>query len=239
MPEGPEVKTYWDSIKFIKGRMLEKIVALDENDRYAVTVKLPVKVVDGGTHGKTMWWRLENGESLVFVHGMTGHWSSNKEERFNRMEFVFAGGKRVYFSDMRKFGRVSVVKDLGDVLGELGPAVLDKPSYEEFYKRFVATKQDIGKLLIDQHYVAGIGNYLRAEILWEARLSPYRKFNGLSEEEKKRLYKAALEVCEYHYRHPFDFNFKVYEQEKDPFGNRVAHDKYAGRTMHWVPGVQV
>lgn len=238
MPEGPEVKTYWDTIKFIKGKKLVGIKQLDENDRYRVVVDLPVRVVDGGTHGKTMWWKLENGKSIVIVHGMTGHWGLDEKEKFNRMEFSFEGGKKVYFSDMRKFGRVRVVEDLEKELEELGPAVLDKPSYEEFYGRFVATKMEIAKLLLDQHYLAGIGNYLRAEILWEARLSPYRKFNTLTEEEKKVLYKKALEVCDYHYRHPFDFNFKVYEQERDPLGNVVSHDKMAGRTIHWVPAVQ-
>lgn len=237
MPEGPEVKSFWDTISFIQGRRLTAIQSLDSNSRYHIKVPLPIKVIAGGTHGKTMWWKLENGDAIVIIHGMTGYWSLDKNERFNRMEFTF-GNKKIYFSDMRKFGRVTVVKDLDQELAKLGPAVLDKPSYAEFYQKFVATKMDIGKLLIDQSYVAGIGNYLRAEILWKAGISPYRKYNTLTEAEKKKLYLAALQVCDYHYKHPYDFNFNVYEQEKDPYGNQVVRDKYSGRSMYWVPAVQ-
>lgn len=238
MPEGPEVKHFFDKIKFIKNKELESIILLDDNPRYHIPkLKLPTKITNCGVKGKTIWWTLEEGHSILFTHGMSGYWMF-KEDKYNRIEFTVEN-KNIYFNDVRKFAHIKVVKNVEEELDKLGPSVLDKPSYEDFYKRFKNKNTEISKILLQQEVIAGIGNYLRAEILWKSKISPYRKYQSLTENEKKELYKNALELTEYHYTHPDDFNFNVYDQEKDPYGNPVTKDKFNGRTLHWVKQIQV
>jgi DNA-formamidopyrimidine glycosylase len=245
MPEGPEVKTFFDSIKFIKHKILEQIIQLDNNPRYHIqNIQLPTRIVDCGVKGKTIWWKLEE-HSILFTHGMTGHWVVpnkrsyyNSDPKYNRLEFII-NGKSIYFNDVRKFAHVKVVTNLETELLKLGPSVLDKPSYEEFYERFKNKKTEIAKLLLQQDIISGIGNYLRAEILWKSRISPLRTYTSLTEEDKKILYRNALEVTQYHYDHPEDFNFNVYEQERDPFGNPVSKTNLNNRSIYWVKKIQL
>src|SRR5438128_10528162 len=92
-----------------------------------------------------------------------------------------------------RLGKVHVLwegDDLGDVHGfaDLGPdaGTLDW-SATEFAERARATRRELRNLLMDQTFVAGIGNAYADEILWEARLHPKRRVATLSEEELRRL----------------------------------------------------
>jgi endonuclease-8 len=85
----------------------------------------------------------------------------------------------------------------------LGPDILgEPPDYETMLARLRATPQqrEIGDALLDQRLVAGIGNLWRAEVLWEARISPWRPLGELDDGEllgvleiAHRLMRAALD----------------------------------------------
>lgn len=241
MPEGPEVKHFMDQIKWIKHKTLNSIRVLNMDGigerRYRIEVPLPVKIKDVVAKGKELFWLLEHGDGIAFTHGMSGMWLEEADP-YNRMEFIFGGGRVLYFNDVRKFAHVVYTKDIQSEMDMLGPSVLDKPTYEQFYEGFGNKNTEIAKILLDQKVVSGIGNYLRAEILWEAKISPYRRYRSLNEQEKKALYDSAIRVSEHHYRYPNDFNFNVYEKITDPYGNPVSHDKMSNRTIHWVKNVQ-
>src|SRR2546427_11233518 len=78
---------------------------------------------------------------------------------------------------------------------ELGPEAGDFPWDErEFAERARATRGELRNLLMDQTFLAGIGNAYADEILWEARLHPKRRVATCDDEELSRLYRAVVDV---------------------------------------------
>ncbi len=109
--------------------------------------------------------------------------------------------------------------------------------------------------MMNQKVVAGIGNYIKAEALYRAKISPHRTVESLSDEELHNLYRCSLWVIKASYeargatirnyempdgsKGDFKFNFQVYAQETDPDGRIVIRDKTPdGRTTHWVKEIQ-
>ena len=83
--------------------------------------------------------------------------------------------------------------DSDDAVATLGPEAWPPPPLEEFAE-LVAQPRHLHPLLRDQQVIAGIGRSWVDEILWEARLSPFRQGNDLSEEEIATLHRAMDEV---------------------------------------------
>jgi formamidopyrimidine-DNA glycosylase len=118
------------------------------------------------------------------------------------------------------------------------------------------SNKPIGQLLMDQSLFAGVGNYIRAEALYQAKMSPWRLGNQLTEDDLKALYEAIVSVMKESYDHQgatiltyknaygeegkHSSYFKVYGQSKDPLGNIIKkEDTPDKRTIHWCPAVQV
>lgn len=113
----------------------------------------------------------------------------------------------------------------------------------------------IGVLLMEQNRFSGIGNYLRAEILYQSKISPFRAINKLTKEEIKQLYHNMINfIVEcylgqgqslYTFKVPEEIKtqkqvvLKIYGKERDPLGNQVIKEKLKDRTIHWVPEIQV
>ncbi len=125
------------------------------------------------------------------------------------------------FEDARKFGRVWLVDDPAEVIGKLGPDAIDI-KYEEFVSRLRTRFGALKPLLLDQTFIAGIGNIYADEALHLARLHPLRTADSLSEDEAVRLYAAIRQVllegiaangASFDWVYPggkFQENFKVY-----------------------------
>ena len=99
------------------------------------------------------------------------------------------------FTDARKFGRVWLVADPTTVTGKLGPEPLDpkfRPS--EFAKRLLARKRQIKPLLLDQAFLAGIGNIYADESLHLAKIHPLTRSDQLSKSQAETLLKSIREV---------------------------------------------
>ena len=106
------------------------------------------------------------------------------------------------YADQRYMGRIYLVKpeELKQVpqFGEMGPDVLDPALTEAVYKnRLRRHTGQIKNILVNHKFVAGIGNAYSDEILWEARIHPYRKRTQLSDEEQSNLYRATRSVLEW------------------------------------------
>jgi DNA-formamidopyrimidine glycosylase len=273
MPEGPEVLGY----SLFLARRLHGATLVDVDimsGKYAkkhfkgyalLKQALPTKVTDIGTKGKFMFVRLANGLDLFVSHGMTGYWTDDAKAPHNRVAFRTRRGT-VFYNDMRNFGTIQAVPDEGALaakLDSLGPDVLDDAiTQDAFYsrmRRFAHKK--IGILLSDQKVVSGIGNYLRSDILWYARISPHRRFQDIKPAERARLFDTAYNLVRFHAipsmaraRRPFPSlnrtqlrhaverspagDFFVYGQERDADGARVTREKMGSRTVHWVRGRQ-
>jgi formamidopyrimidine-DNA glycosylase len=88
---------------------------------------------------------------------------------------------RLAFNDTRKFGRIWLVSDPQQVLGSLGPEPLD-PAFtaETFYARLQQTRRQLKPLLLDQAFLAGLGNIYTDEALFLAKLHPHTPAHTLA-----------------------------------------------------------
>jgi len=120
-------------------------------------------------------------------------------------------------------------------------------------------KQEIGIALMNQKLISGVGNYLRADILWLSKISPFRKVNKLSDNEFKLIYHNVKVLTwgvydkKYAIKHkiitkkdklPSDYkrDFFIYYQDTDIYGNKVTKEElFEGsqkRFIYWVKGYQ-
>lgn len=99
------------------------------------------------------------------------------------------------FIDSKRMGQIYLTRDLMAVptFSEMGPEAPDV-SLEEFRRRLRSFRGEIKGVLVNARFLAGIGNAYADEILWQARLHPYRKRSSLSPEEADRLYAAMRGV---------------------------------------------
>lgn len=110
-----------------------------------------------------------------------------------RVTFGFTNGGHLYFNDVRKFGWVKIMtSDTEHVTRAIGAELGPDPlviSYGEFCERLVKKPQSrIKKLLMDQNFVAGIGNIYSDEALWRAKIHPQRSVVSLTDSEIKALF---------------------------------------------------
>jgi len=93
--------------------------------------------------------------------------------------------------DQKKMGQLYLTEGTSSIptFDEMGPEALEV-SLEEFRQRLRGFRGEIKGVLIRAQFLAGIGNAYADEILWEARIHPYRKRTRLNSEEIKRLYEA-------------------------------------------------
>ena len=102
-------------------------------------------------------------------------------------------GYELRFRDTRKFGRMWLVDDPERVVGKLGPEPLEIPA-REFHARIEKRRGNLKPLLLDQTFLAGIGNIYADESLWYARLHPLRQAETLTRAERSRLFRAIRQV---------------------------------------------
>jgi formamidopyrimidine-DNA glycosylase len=106
--------------------------------------------------------------------------------------FLFADPvQELRYVDQKRMGQLYLTWDLTTVpdFSEMGPEALEV-SLEDFCRRLTSFRGEIKGILIRSTFVAGIGNAYADEILWQARIHPYRKRTSLSPEETERLYQA-------------------------------------------------
>ena len=262
MPEAVEVLSYYRFITGLIGgnnsilynfRILSGKYANNSSSisNYQKVVDLlPLRIVGVVVKGKTIFIELENEISFVITHGMTGCWSQELEKH-TRFEFEIQKDDEksvLYYVDARNFGTLNIVtskEELNKAKDKLGPYILDENlSYDKFYSRLdkkKRTKLAIG--LLDQNLISGIGNYLRCDIIWYAKVDGEKLIGELSEEEKMRIYDSAINVTRYHggmtnnikiNLSEYEREYFIYSQESDIYGNEVYTKTLNNRTYHYT-----
>ena len=113
-------------------------------------------------------------------------------------------------------------------------------------------RRRIGEILLDQTVLAGVGNYMRADVLYLARVDPRRRVEKLSDSELKRIYRSIKTIADNSYRsngttistyqdvylHQGHYEPIVYGRKTDAKGRVVKTMKVGSRTIWWVPSVQ-
>ena len=104
-------------------------------------------------------------------------------------------GRDLRFHDPRKFGRMYLVAETSERLGRLGPEPLARGfSARRLAMALGGRKRILKPLLLDQSFIAGLGNIYVDEALWEARLHPCRRANSLAAGEVIALHRAIRKV---------------------------------------------
>jgi formamidopyrimidine-DNA glycosylase len=167
----------------------------------------------------------------------------------------------LYFESVRGFSKIELLqtpKELSKKLDGLKYSFLQDPdlslqTFHDIINHY--PNRNISSLLLDAHIFSGIGNYILAESLYKAKISPFRKISTLDKSEINRLYKALQYIFKWSYlsqggtNHNIfpkikvpskEFTFAVYRQDYDPKGHKVIHEKIpSGRTGHWVKQIQI
>ena len=271
MPEGVEVRL---SAELIKPLVVGKTTAVFfMSGRYQLSNPEGLqefadksKVLDVQTKGKFMYWSFENDEWYMFnTFGMSGQWSP-KKGKHPALGITFVDGSEVYFNDPRHFGTIKFVKGkekLKEKLNNLGWDPLEI-SYNESVHKFITlhlqspkySTKCIGEILMDQSLFAGVGNYVRAESLYRAKISPWRLSRDLTNEEIVSLCQSVVYVMQESYDHQgatiltykdaygaegkYSSCFKVYGKKTDPLGNTIKKETTPDkRAIHWCPAIQV
>jgi formamidopyrimidine-DNA glycosylase len=132
---------------------------------------------------------------LVFNPKLTGRWQlaapTDKRQAKTHVIFSLANGRELRYMDQKTMGQLYLTRDLNQVpeYAGLGPEPFDI-SLEDFRARLKPYRGEIKGVLTRGEFIAGIGNAYADEILWVARLHPYRKRTQLTAEEVERLYDA-------------------------------------------------
>lgn len=143
-----------------------------------------------------------DGPVLLLHFGMTGDliWSGDEpsRHRHDRLILGFVEGDELRYRNMRKLGGVWLVHDAaeeGVLLHPLGPDALSI-GQEEFLNRLDRRRGGLKAALMDQGFVAGVGNILADEILWQARLNPKQQTSDLSSQQRRNLYRTMGRVLQ-------------------------------------------
>ena len=250
MPEGPEVKVLVRCLnELLKGRNISSfrcnLLSREEENKF------PGKLIHKVTcHGKAIYFHI--GDFVMYNSlAMTGGWIKDPEfEPIARIETEC--GVVVGFRDQRKFGKIKILPQQPG--GGLDP-FSDDWALENFTTLINKhPRKNICAFLLDQHILAGVGNYLKAEILYQCQISPKRKVSTLSLKEILSLYEEIKNIMGRSYqmggfsmRDYFhldgskgEFNPLIYGRTKCPRGFDIIQEKTPdGRITHWCPQVQI
>jgi formamidopyrimidine-DNA glycosylase len=143
-----------------------------------------------------------DGPDLLLHFGMTGDlvWSGDEplRHRHDRLALAFAEGGELRYRNMRKLGGVWLAHDkaeLDGLIGALGPDALAVGA-GEFAERLGRRRGGVKAALMDQTFMAGIGNIMADEILWQAKIHPRAAIESLDERERRSLYRVMRRVLE-------------------------------------------
>jgi formamidopyrimidine-DNA glycosylase len=212
MPELPEVETVRrDLERDIAGLRIKGVEVNDLRSIRRHGKKAPfVKALDGAkvTHvnrrGKYLVLSLDTGSVLVIHLGMSGQLRRNATkdamETHTRVVLTFTQKGQLRFIDPRKFGEMFVVEAdaIDDEVPELAHLGFDPVeqavSWTRFGQALVNRSVKLKPLLMDQKFIAGIGNIYADEILYGAGLRYDRLSDSLSTQEIRRLYRSLVET---------------------------------------------
>lgn len=142
--------------------------------------------------------RGKNGALLVHLR-MSGRLrladASGKRDKHEHVSIAFSDGRELRLHDTRKFARLYLCKTAEEITGDLGPEPLG-PDFKlaEFGSMLSSRARMLKPLLLDQRFIAGLGNIYVDEALWEAGLHPCRRACTLTPAECKRLFTAIPRV---------------------------------------------
>ena len=266
--------------KFIKLLPL-KILDVNSKGKF-MYITLENEIYLGITLGLSGGWFFKKNNSDKMIHGLENNKYDNDNNKYDNdnnivnkyiqtslkhlnVEFICSSGI-LYFYDQLSFGTITIFDNnikINKKLLTLGIDIMnDDTTFKIFKEQIEKNKnlnKEIGNVIVDQKIISGIGNYLRADILWMSKISPFRKVKDICDNELKKIYNnmrlliwssydyeggIKLNIIKKTDKIPKDYNriFFVYNQDKDIFDNIIEKDKlYEGsqvRYIYWVKKIQ-
>jgi formamidopyrimidine-DNA glycosylase len=186
----PVLKDFEKAIKgkkIIKARRRAKNALIDLSEGYMMLVHQ--KMTGHLLVGK---WKIIDGKPVVIEPKSI---AIDPYNRFVHVIFYLSDGNMLALSDMRKFAKIILGKkdDLENLpeLKELGPEPLDKNFKFKDFQAIISKKTGkIKQVLMDPKVISGIGNIYSDDILWLAKINPFKPANKISEDKLKELFKV-------------------------------------------------
>jgi DNA-formamidopyrimidine glycosylase len=283
MPEGPEVTIIAKGLNsLLKNKAISNFEILNQSryynkhpDGYNVFIS-NINSIDGlkikeiNNKGKFIYWILSDNSVIFQTLGMSGGWYHINKPN-TAILLTYLDGlklKKLYYVDQRRFGTFKFLdnrtglKELAKKLATIGPDLLNdkdinKKHFIDIMHKPILSHKNITKVITDQKIISGIGNYLKAESLYAAKINPHRTVGSLTDTELEHLYVAMKHKIVGSYRTggasiqhysdindvkgTFEFEIEVYGRKTDKYGNKVIAEKIAGdsQNTYWVPSIQI
>lgn len=264
MPEGPEIRRAADRLSAaVAGHPLAAawfhFPELKRHQRPLVGRR----IVAIEPHGKALLTHFEHGLTLYSHNQLYGVWkiapAGQRPDSARSLRVALETDTTAVLlysaSDVEMWKTDELAKH--PFLSKLGPDVLDPGLKAAVVEKRLRDPRFLGRalvsLLLDQEFLAGMGNYLRSEVLFSAGIAPHRRPADLDAPERKRLAKALLDVPRASYRTrgiepaagmredyltdtPAGFRFRVFDREGEPCpacGDVVVRHELGGRRLYW------
>jgi formamidopyrimidine-DNA glycosylase len=271
MPELPEVETVVRGLRQpLVGRTVQGVWtdwprAMTPTDPDAFAARITGQTFRA-INRRAKYILCEMDDDVLIIHlKMTGRLyvtpadAVHDADRWVHFRLDLDAGQQLRFSDSRKFGRVILTSDVAAITSALGPEPLaDAFTTAVFRDRLQGRARTIKALLLDQTFIAGVGNIYADEALFRARIHPMRRSDALTDGEIDRLHEAvqfALNAgIDYEgasiswYRKPdgtpgsSQKHFTVYGRDGEPCvrcGQPIAKIRVAQRGTHFCPACQI
>ena len=264
MPELPEVETVVQQLQHsILGKKITSVTihdaqVADNNLEKAVGSK----IVTISRRGKYILLHLDI-KSVILAHlRMTGHFQyypqkTNSLENYCTAMITFSDKSVLTHHDLRRFGELSFhsQKDVEKRLSALGPEPLSKQFTVQQFQKMLSQfpRSQIKSKLLDQHFIAGIGNIYAQEALYHAGITPVAKIGEISLPRQERLYTQIRRILTLaiekngttvdNYSHldgkgGFQNFLAVYQKTSCPQNHPLQFLKVGGRGTYYCPKCQ-
>lgn len=266
MPEGPEIRRAADKlVEAVVGKPLTTVWFAFPQLKHYQDALTGCRIDAMETRGKALLTHFSNGLTMYSHNQLYGVWKvvapgetpDTKRDLRVRLETDDRAILLFSASDITLGPREEIAQH--PFLQRVGPDVLDMTLTEAQVKERLLSpafrRRQFGGLLLDQRFLAGLGNYLRAEILWQAALAPEHKAADLDDDALERLASALLAVPRLSYatrgtmdeeegdsgHHGATFQFRVFHRAGEPCercGQMVVRTMLSSRPFYWCPGCQ-
>jgi formamidopyrimidine-DNA glycosylase len=269
MPELPEVETIARALQSgmggmaLPGRCIERFSTSWPRHVERPSISTFRRHIKGRTilsvdrRAKFLLFPLDKGTMLIHLR-MSGDLflrpPGAEQDDYVHSVFHLDNGWQLRFSDARKFGRIYWVLDPQEVLGELGPEPLQEDfTVEILRERLHTRRRQLKPLLLDQSFLAGMGNIYVDESLHRARLHPLRRSDTLTQAEIERLWESIRTSLRDGIRHngasidwvyrggDYQNHFRVYKRDGQPCeacGMPIQRMVVGQRGTYICPGCQ-
>ena len=207
MPEGPEIRQAADKIAAaLSNQEIKKVFFLSEHLKQHQKTLEGATVKEIETRGKALLTHFDNGYSIYSHNQLYGRWFIVNRDKFpsTKRSLRLALHTETKSALLYSASEITVLKtpdvDRHPFLSRIGPDILSaRLSWLDVVRRLSSKKfknRRISGLLLNQAFLAGLGNYLRSEILFDAKIDPTKRPSDLKKTELNCLAKSIITISQ-------------------------------------------